>query len=364
MARPCPGMHAYGPGRKVRKERIMSLRNLTLLLAATFLPAGGWVLAEGDKPEAPGGKSPAKPEAAAPAKPAPKPAASAEDIAGWIKALDDEEFKVREAATQSLIEAGTGAIAPVADVAKGKSPEVTSRSIAVLKVLAKSEDEKAKSAALAALDKLAEDKEHESGQQARDALTELRPPVRGRHIHGPGGVAVGNVQVVGGQQMAVFTIQMGGKRTVAATENGKRVDITEDNNGITVTVTEKAKDGGKPKVTVYKASGEKELKTKHPDAHKLYEKYAGNNQGNVVIQGGQLNLVPAPARAAIAARPRLNLRQATKLIDEARAELDAAVKALKAAKDGKPTAEEIAKLLDQIEAANKKLEEARKNMGR
>ena len=335
----------------------MSDRTITAVLAAVLLAVAVGAPAE----EQPKGETTVA-EARATGEVTPK--ATAEEIAGWVKELDADEFKVREAATQSLIKAGRGAIAPAADAAKGQSPEVTARSIAVLKALAQSEDAETKSTALAALDTLAEDKEHESSQQARDVLAELRPPAQGRHVHGPGGVAVGNVQVVGGQQMAVFTIQMGGNRTVHATEDGKSVRITEDNNGITVTVTEKAKDGGKPKVTVYKASGEKELKTKHPDAHKLYEKYAGNNQGNVVIQGGQLNLVPAPARAAIAARPRLNLRQATKLIDEARAELDAAVKALKAAKDGKPTAEEIAKLLDQIEAANKKLEEARKNMGR
>ena len=294
----------------------------------------------------------------------PVPKASAEQIAGWIKDLDADEFKVREAATKSLTQAGSDAIAPVSDAAAGDSPEVTSRSIAVLKALAQSEDEKTKTAALAAVATLAEDEKHESGQQARDVLTEIRPPARGRHIHGPGGVAVGNVQIAGGGgQMAVFTIQMGGNRKVSANENGKQVDITEDKNGIVVTVTEKD-DKGKPKTTIYKAPDEKELKKKHPEGHKLYEKYAGNNQGNIVLQGGPINIGAVPAMAALKARPRLNLRQATKLVDEARAELDASIKALKAAKDGKPTGEEIAKLLAQIEAANKKLEEARKNMGR
>ena len=323
---------------------------ITAVMGAVLLVAG-WALAE----EAPKGETAAG-EGQAAVEAAPK--ATAEDIAKWITRLDADEFKVREAATQSLIKAGTGAIAPVAGAAKGKSPEVTSRSVTVLRTLAKSEDEQTKTAALAALDKLAEDKEHESGQQARDALTELRPPARGRHVHGPGGVAMGNVVVLGGQQPAVVTIQTGGNRKVLANENGKKVDITEDNNGITVTVTEKD-DKGKPKVTTYKAADEKELKKKHPEGHKLYETYAGNNQG------GPVNIAAAQAwAAAFAARPRLNLRQATKLVDEARAELAEAVKALRAAKDGKPTAEEIAKHLAQIEAANKKLEEARKNMGR
>ena len=337
----------------------MSYRKITAVLAVLMLVAVG--ASAQDQPK---GETTAEGQAVA--KVAPK--ATAEEIAGWIKDLDVDAFKVREAATQSLIQAGTDAIAPVSGAAKGKSPEVTSRSITVLKTLAKVEDEKTKTAALAALDKLAEDKEHESGQQARDVLAELRPPVRGRHVHGGGGMIVGNVGNVqiagGGGQMAVFTIQMGGNRKVSANENGKQVDITEDNNGIVVTVTEKD-DKGKPKVTVYKAPDEKELKKKHPEGHKLYEKYAGNNQGNVLIPGGQINIAAAQARAAaLAARPRLNLGQATSLVDQARAELDAAIKAVKAAKDGKPTAEEIAKLLAQIEAANKKLEEARKNMGR
>ena len=335
----------------------MSYRKITAVLAVLMLAAAWAPAQEQPKDEATMVEAPAvAPDA---------PQASAEEIAAWIKKLDADDFKIREAATQSLIQSGKGTIAPVVDAAKGKSPEVTARSIAVLKALAQSEDEKTKTAALAALDKLAEDKEHESGQQARDVLTQLRPPARGRHVHGPGGVMVGNVQVAGGGgQMAVFTIQMGGNRKVTAVEDGKSIQIAEDNNGIVVTVTEKD-DKGKPKVTVYKAPDEKELKKKHPDGHKLYEKYAGNNQGNVVIQGGQINVAAAQARAAaVAARPRLNLREATKLVDQARADLDASIKALKAAKDGKPTAEEIAKHLDQIEAASKKLEEARKNMGR
>jgi hypothetical protein len=327
----------------------MSYRKITAVLAVLML-AATWATAE----EQPKGEATV---AVAPA----TPQASAEDISGWIKDLDADEFKVREAATQSLIQAGEGAISPVADAAKGKSPEVTARSVSVLKALAQTEDEKTKTAALAALDKLAEDEKHESGQQARDVLGEIRPPARGRHVHGG---AVGNIQIAGGGgQMAVFTIKMGGNRKVSANENGKQVDITEDNNGIVVTVTEKD-DKGKPKTTTYKAADEKELKKKHPEGHKLYEKYAGDNQGNLAVQGGQINIGLAQAMAAAQARPRLNLRQATKLIDEARAELDAAIKALKAAKDGKPTAEDIAKHLKQIEAASKKLEEARKNMGR
>ena len=58
----------------------------------------------------------------------------------------------------------------------------------------------------------------------------------------------------------------------------KKIEITEDAKEVVVTVTEKAKDGNKPKVTVYKAPSGKELKTKHLEAHKLYKEHLGKNQ--------------------------------------------------------------------------------------
>jgi len=276
------------------------------------------------------------------------PNAPAAQIARWIAELDAEAFKVREGATQRLIGAGEDAITPLTTAAKGESPEVTSRAIRVLKTLAQSEDAKLKSAALAALDKLAADQKHESGQLARDVLAEIRPPVRGRHTHIH--VVGGNIQLIGRAQPVAVAAKPVGKRSVSVKKDGKDIRITEDAKEVVVTVTEKAKDGNKPKVTVYKAASGKDLKKKHPDAHKLYKEHLGKNKGNA-----------APVQVP---PPRLNLRVATTLVDQARAELAAAIKALRAAKDGKPTAEDIARHLKQIEAAGKKLAEARRNLGR
>ena len=280
----------------------MSLPNRAVVLLAVLLAAAGWVLAEGEKPDGPK-QAEATASAAASAEAqagagAAKSEATAEDVAGWIRDLADDRFKVRDRATKKLIGAGKPAVTPVAKAAGSDSPEIAARSMNVLKALLGSRDAETSQAAKAALEKLAEDTEQQSGKRAREILDEARPPrgLQRVRVIGPGVGGLVNVRAVAARQMMVVNLNVNGDRTVMVRENGKSVRIEQDNNQITVTVTEKV--DGKEKTKQYKAASVEELAKKHPEAHKLYEKYAGKVKPN------------APAAHKPAARKRIDRREA------------------------------------------------------
>jgi hypothetical protein len=91
-------------------------------------------------------------------------------IAQWIKELDDDRFSVREAATRKLAAAGKEAVAALAAAADGDSPEVTHRSLGILRRLFLSSDASTTAAAKAALLKLAASKNAAVAERAEEAL--------------------------------------------------------------------------------------------------------------------------------------------------------------------------------------------------
>ena len=64
------------------------------------------------------------------------PVPSAEEIAGWIAALDDNRYLVREEATARLLEARAAALDPLLAAANGNRPEPADRAVWVLRRLA------------------------------------------------------------------------------------------------------------------------------------------------------------------------------------------------------------------------------------
>lgn len=308
---------------------------------------------------------------------APAPQVAPEQIDKWIAELDADAFKVREAATKSLIGAGPAAVPATAKAAKGDSAEVGLRAIGILKAQAASENATAQAAAKAALKELAKDADSPAGAQARQALTELDPPKQNA-LALNNGMAGGQIRLILGGQVAVLNGNVAAAQSVTVVENGRTVAIEEDAKGITVKVTEAGKDA---KTKTYQAASAKELKEKHPEAHKLYEEHMGKQKAGMA----QIQIAPARAQprqiaprgvqprkiapGQIAARrvgqvgTRAQSRKIAALIDEASKELDASVEALKGAKDTKLDAEQIAKLIERIEAAQKKLAEAHKGLG-
>jgi len=355
----------------------MFLRNRTIALAASVLAACSWTLAEAKEGQAdpPNAEAPGK----AKGRETPPPAkVTPQQVAGWIQELDADSSRVRDRATKDLIRAGKAAVEPAAQAAKGTSLEVTTRCIEILKSLLASEDAATKEAAKAALEKLAADKKHEAGSLAQGVLDAAKPRPqtvedRLRALIRAQQIAIGaraGIQIAPGNIAVQIAVgDAGGQREVSVRENGRKIQIRENNKEIVVTVTEPGKDkaagGGKeqPKPKVYKAANAAELKKKHPEAYKLYLKYAAKNRAAAVMIGN-IGLAPAlgQARAREIPARRGNTVQVRRLIAEARQELRKSIDRLKAAREGKLDARALDRILKDIEAAEKKLAEAQKGL--
>jgi hypothetical protein len=77
--------------------------------------------------------------------------ATGDEIAGWIKDLDDARYSARETATQHLLAAGAAALDPLLAVANGEKPEPADRAIWIMRRMGRSRDNEL---ALAALERL------------------------------------------------------------------------------------------------------------------------------------------------------------------------------------------------------------------
>src|SRR4051812_39253322 len=78
-------------------------------------------------------------KSAEPAKEA-RPAPAAAEIKAWIAKLDDDQYQVREAATQRLFEAGSAAVDPLLAAADADRPEPSDRSVWILRRLSTAKD--------------------------------------------------------------------------------------------------------------------------------------------------------------------------------------------------------------------------------
>lgn len=189
----------------------------------------------------------------------------AEVIPGLIKDLNADEFAARQEATRRLRALGEAAIKPLAEAAKQGSFEVRSRAMGILETHFRDGSSQLKSAAEAALRELAANSDTTAGKLAgnvlRPAPTPQNPFQRG-----------GGIQIA----RAALPVRPGGfNRTIRAVVDGKKITINITPNSVKVAIEEPAADGKPAKTKTYLAKNAAELKQKHPDAYKYYEKYAG-----------------------------------------------------------------------------------------
>src|SRR5262245_9098141 len=230
-------------------------------------------------------------------KPDPAPAAetlSLKEIEALIRQLDDADFEVREAATKKLTAAGKVAIEPVAQAADTDNLEIATRAIGVLKELAGSPAEATRAAAVSALKQLSQSKTASVARRAAAALAPSRREFDARRGLIPRGV---NVQVVRGGRVQVQVSNVNGQTEVNVDEDDKKIRIThEGGKDIVVEVTEPPDEGAKgkgPKTTQFKAADADELKKKHPEAHRLFEKYGSGGGGAFNVIVGNAGAFPA-----------------------------------------------------------------------
>ncbi len=95
---------------------------------------------------------------------------TAEQVAQWVRDLDDDRFVVRRNATDRLISAGMCAVEPVAKAVEGANLEVSTRGVFVLRELALSSDVGTQDAALQALQQLSLSPARSAARLAQSAI--------------------------------------------------------------------------------------------------------------------------------------------------------------------------------------------------
>jgi hypothetical protein len=233
--------------------------------------------------------------------------AAAGRFAEWIQQLDSDRFADRNEASRRLDEAGKDAVPALVEAALGTSREATLRAIEILRKHSQEGDETSKKAAREALQKIAASDHAAAARRAKDVLdppkpVETAPPpvpiVQGWPIGGQQVQVQIQLNAGAGNQQRRIQITNGVKQ-IEATENDLKVKITEDAaGGVQMEVTRR-KDG-KETTEKYSAKSRDELKKNQPEAYRLYDKYAQQQNARIQIQA-----VPGwrPAERAIPAPP-------------------------------------------------------------
>jgi hypothetical protein len=297
------------------------------------------------------------------------PASDEARTAKLIEQLDATRFTDRQAAQQELADLGKTALPALEKAAESETREISGRAIEIIQRHFQGDDAALKAAAKESLERMAKSQSESVARRANDLLSPPKPP-EPQIPRGLQGLRIGRVgqiqiQVAGGAGPNVKRVSMkevNGVKEIEAHENSRKVKIVDDPaNGIKLEVTETR--DGKEETKKYEAKNAEELKTKHPDAHKLYDEYtkapAGIQvqgiqigAGGIVPQGpGQLNV--RPIRRAKILRPE-ELDAARENVEEALKELDASLETLRkeVEKNG-----ELKGAVEKTEAAKKRLEE-------
>lgn len=304
---------------------------------------------------------------------------SAKEVEKLIEELDANRFSERQAAQQKLADAGKAVFPALEKATQSISREVATRALDILQKHFAGGDDGTKAAAKESLERLAKTGDAALARRAKEILA---PPAKGQSQVPPGVPAQPGVPAfrIGGGQIQIQVVAgAGGKRVqmktnngvkeIEAEENGRKVKITDDPaEGIKMEVTEK-KDG-KEATQKYAAKDAAELKTKHPEAHKLYEEYSQGG-ANIQIQGFAIPAgaippgavppgfpgvpgVPGVARAArIKLLPPDELKAVQEKVAAALKELEEAAKELGEGKN----ADEVKKGVEKVQAAKKLVEE-------
>ena len=210
------------------------------------------------------------------------------EIARLCRQLGDADFLIREQATKQLLAGGNAVIGPVADAAESDSLETVMRCLLVLRALYLCPEEPTREAARAALERLSSSRQRSAARRASEILNPPEPyspaaqrlllrananraamGIRVFQAANPGALPAGGIRV--------RTTNRNGDVSVLAEEDGRKVVITHQNEeNIVVIVTEPPAAGEKEgKSSEYRAKDLAELKEKHPEAHRLFERYGG-----------------------------------------------------------------------------------------
>jgi hypothetical protein len=297
-----------------------------------------------------------------------------------IEQLDADEFADRTAASERLAKLGKDAIPGLESGVRSDSREAATRCFELLQQLFEKGDEAGKAAAKISLEKIALGTDAVAVQakkllQPKPAAPDPNQP-QGTIILGGGIRAVPGIRIarlgVGRAVPIAPAIEEGvirdvksisvsianGVKTINVDDNGKKIKIVEDaKKGIEGEITE-TKDG-KETSQKFTAKDADELKTKHPEAFKLYEQYAKGDELKVeaTAVGGFGGAPAVPAKL-----PKERLEELMKRLDDQIASTTKDLEKSKEDKDGRETT--IAKRLERYAALRDRYQEQLKELAK
>jgi hypothetical protein len=250
----------------------------------------------------------ATPTDATPAEATPAKAPEAGEISRLLQDLDDAEFVRRQEASQRLTEAGKTVFPELEKAAQEGSREVSGRALEILQRHYERGEDDTKQAAKAALERLAAGGNAGAAQRANNVLNPPpEPAVDPLGRFGALPIRAGNIQIQiaannGNNVRRVQVRNINGKKEIELEENGKKTKVQDGaNGGIEVEITQKV--NGKETTEKIQAKDLAELKTKSPDAARIYEQYQQQGNGiQVQFGGGGQNGLPGNLPKEIAER--------------------------------------------------------------
>jgi len=201
-----------------------------------------------------------------------------------VEQLDSFNFADRQKASEQLYDAGQAAFPALIEAVKSDSREVSTRAIEIFRRHLEGSGEQTQKAAREALESLAKSNHAKAARLAQQTLH----PNPHHSPEDPFGIMPAQIQV---HHRVNISIKVNnGIKVVEVDENGKKIGIHEEPNNITIEIG-----GGdnQPKIVEkVMAKNAEELEKNHPDAYRLYKRYAEGN----ARRGLGLPWVPQPDR--------------------------------------------------------------------
>jgi hypothetical protein len=168
-----------------------------------------------------------------------------QNIKALIGQLAADDFRTRDRASEELRRMGTAALPALKEAAADPDPEIQGRAKVLVKEIEGGGHKP--------------EPKQPSPNISPGRLNKMSNSVR--------------VEIRTEMRMGVAT----SRRDVQVNENGRKIHIREDDQGVKITVTEPV--DGKDVTTEYKAKDAEELKKSSPEGYRLYESYGRKAMG-------------------------------------------------------------------------------------
>jgi hypothetical protein len=288
-----------------------------------------------------------------------EPAAETAQIEQWVEQLGSRNLNERRDAIEKLADTDAKAVPSLKKGIEAGNPDSVRSGTLVLRMILRAGSEEGRKAAREALESLSESRLPQVSNAARSALNP----------------ADGATPVPARRPLRVNVNIVNGARTMSVQETDRTVTIT-DTAGKDITVRIETIENGEPVAKEFKGDNAEDLKTKHPEASELYERYGQLNGQQFRIQAlgfpgmappqfpGGIPQPPFPGRrGGLPGLPGRDFGDANERIESALKTIAEARDRLKeiAAQD-RPAKEDLEKLSDDLKQAEKELFSAQESL--